>query len=354
MDAPLLILYGSQTGNAQDVAERVGREARLRLFIPRVLPMDSYDVTHLPSEGLIVCVASTTGQGEAPDNMRKFWRFLLRKSLPPDSLAACRYAVFGLGDSGYPNYNVVAKKLDRRLEGLGARPLLERGLGDDQHPNGYEAALDPWLPRLWRALRAACPLPQGAEEPVISEEALLELGPPKFRTTWLQPAEAAAAREALAARLQAEQPHVTGLYDCVRQHPPAVDSNQFHVDDGGGSGGGGLEAHRRLAEAVAAAADFRRLAMYVSGVEPTPEAAAITVGDRAALSYKYGPWRPYLARVAVNRRVTAADHFQDTRHIELDLGESGLSYQPGDLLALLPMTDAGVVDSFLRRLGLDG
>ncbi|GIL74048.1 hypothetical protein Vretifemale_4109, partial [Volvox reticuliferus] len=99
---------------------------------------------------------------------------------------------------------------------------------------------------------------------------------------------------------------------------------------------------------------FRRLAMYVSGVEPTPEAAAITVGDRAALSYKYGPWRPYLARVAVNRRVTAADHFQDTRHIELDLGESGLSYQPGDLLALLPMTDAGVVDSFLRRLGLDG
>lgn len=38
--------------------------------------------------------------------MRRFWRFLLRKSLPPDSLAGLRFGVFGLGDSGYPQYNV--------------------------------------------------------------------------------------------------------------------------------------------------------------------------------------------------------------------------------------------------------
>lgn len=45
-------------------------------------------------------------QGDPPDNMRRFWRFLLRKSLPPDSLAGCHVAVFGLGDSSYPNFNV--------------------------------------------------------------------------------------------------------------------------------------------------------------------------------------------------------------------------------------------------------
>lgn len=39
----LLVLYGSQTGSAQDVAERVGREAKRRHFRVRVLPMDSYD-----------------------------------------------------------------------------------------------------------------------------------------------------------------------------------------------------------------------------------------------------------------------------------------------------------------------
>ena len=40
------------------------------------------------------------GQGDPPDNMRGLWRFLLRKSLPPDSLGGLRAAVFGLGDSG--------------------------------------------------------------------------------------------------------------------------------------------------------------------------------------------------------------------------------------------------------------
>jgi len=42
-DRQLLVLYGSQTGTAQDVAERVGREGRRRHFRMRVLPMDSYD-----------------------------------------------------------------------------------------------------------------------------------------------------------------------------------------------------------------------------------------------------------------------------------------------------------------------
>ena len=64
--------------------------------------------------------------------MRKAWAAMLRKSLPPHLLASMRYAVFGLGDSGYVDYNVVAKKLDRRLEQLGARRLLPKGLGDDQ------------------------------------------------------------------------------------------------------------------------------------------------------------------------------------------------------------------------------
>jgi sulfite reductase alpha subunit-like flavoprotein len=45
-------------------------------------------------------------QGDPPDNMRRFWRMLLRKNLPGDLLAGLQYAVFGLGDSGYVKYNV--------------------------------------------------------------------------------------------------------------------------------------------------------------------------------------------------------------------------------------------------------
>ena len=70
----------------------------------------------------------------------------------------------GPRSAGYVNYNTVAKKLDRRLAALGASAVCERGLGDDQHPNGYEAALDPWLRKLWSQLRSRYPLPPGVSE----------------------------------------------------------------------------------------------------------------------------------------------------------------------------------------------
>lgn len=179
----ILILFGSQTGNAQDVAERIGREGKLLLYQTRVLAMDAYDVTQLPQEHLVIFVTSTTGQGDVPDNMKRFWKFLLRKGLGSDSLSHMHCAVFGLGDSGYQKYNLVAKKLHRRLEGLGAVQVVERGLGDDQHPNGYEAALDPWLTQLWAALAPAYPLPGGQPEPILTEEKLMQLGTPKYKIT---------------------------------------------------------------------------------------------------------------------------------------------------------------------------
>ena len=46
----------------QDVAERVAREASCRHFEPLVLPLDAYSLSRLPTEELIVFVASTTGQ----------------------------------------------------------------------------------------------------------------------------------------------------------------------------------------------------------------------------------------------------------------------------------------------------
>jgi len=59
---------------------------------------------------------------------------------------------------------VASKKLFRRLLGLGAVSLVDQGLGDDQHPSGYEASLDRWLPLLWTRLRAVAPLPQGVDQ----------------------------------------------------------------------------------------------------------------------------------------------------------------------------------------------
>ncbi|KAF6149841.1 hypothetical protein GIB67_010915 [Kingdonia uniflora] len=139
----LVILYESQTGNALDVAERVGREAERMGSTGVVLSMDEIDAACLQYENILVFVVSTIGQGDIPDSMKVFWRFLLQRNLSQSWLEGVNYAVFGLGDSGYQKYNFAAKKLDKRLSDLGVKSIIGRGLGDDQHPSGYEGVLDP-------------------------------------------------------------------------------------------------------------------------------------------------------------------------------------------------------------------
>ncbi|KAK5900433.1 hypothetical protein CgunFtcFv8_025393 [Champsocephalus gunnari] len=123
----LLVLYGSQTGTAQDTAQRIGRQAQRRRLQVQVLPLDHYNVAGLISESLVVFVSSTAGQGDPPDNMKNFWKFVFRKSLPVGSLRNLDCAVLGLGDSSYPKFNFVAKKLQKRLLQLGASALLPCG-----------------------------------------------------------------------------------------------------------------------------------------------------------------------------------------------------------------------------------
>lgn len=145
----LSILYGSQTGTAEEVSCRISREAYTHGYTVNVCPMNDIDISVLPSLPLAVFVCSTTGEGEEPDNMKQFWLALRRKDFPPSYLEGMKYAVFGLGDSSYEQFNYPAKRLFRRLQQLGAVPLLERGDGDDQHRLGYEGALGPWLYELW-------------------------------------------------------------------------------------------------------------------------------------------------------------------------------------------------------------
>ncbi|XP_041368250.1 NADPH-dependent diflavin oxidoreductase 1-like [Gigantopelta aegis] len=157
----LLVLYGSQTGTAQDVAERIGREGKRRHFTVRVMSLDSYAVAGLIHEPIVVFVCATTGQGDPPDNMKLFWRFILRKNLPSKSLTQVKFAVLGLGDSSYQKFNVVAKKLNKRLQQLGGHILTPIGLGDDQHELGPDAVVDPWLESFWNTTLQLYPLPVG-------------------------------------------------------------------------------------------------------------------------------------------------------------------------------------------------
>lgn len=161
MDRKLIVLYGSQTGTAQDLAEYVWRESKRYFFNGTVTCMDKYNIQELINEHVVVFVCSTTGQGDEPDNMKLFWRFLLRKNLPSDCLNGLNCAVLGLGDSSYEKFNFVAKRLNKRLQQLGANILIPIGLCDDQHDLGASAVYENWLNSLWEKLSIMVPLPNG-------------------------------------------------------------------------------------------------------------------------------------------------------------------------------------------------
>lgn len=69
--------------------------------------------------------------------MKKFWRYLLLKKHSEDFLSKLNFVVFGLGDSSYPQFCFVSKRLYRRLMQLGAINLMDRADGDDQSDHGY-------------------------------------------------------------------------------------------------------------------------------------------------------------------------------------------------------------------------
>ena len=131
------IFFGSQTGTAEDVSERFSCMARSTGIECRIRPLDS--ITSMDDLGrFTLFIVSTTGDGEEPENMRQFWRLIMRRSLStvPGILSNIHYALIGLGDSTYPKFNFVGKKLSKRLEQLGAQAICEKVLADEQHPHG--------------------------------------------------------------------------------------------------------------------------------------------------------------------------------------------------------------------------
>jgi sulfite reductase alpha subunit-like flavoprotein len=147
-----VILYGSQSGNAQDLAERTWRQAKQLNFSALLCSMNDYDLNRINTDDLILFICSTTGQGDVPDNMSQFWKALMRKNLPLNCLNNLNFFLLGLGDSNYPKFNFVAKKLFKRLIQLEATALSEACLCDDQNSDGFEGTYTNWMKNVWKRL----------------------------------------------------------------------------------------------------------------------------------------------------------------------------------------------------------
>lgn len=147
---PITVVYGSQTGNAKRVAERLAADLESAGTPVRLLRADAFPLRELKDERLLYLVISTQGDGDPPDDSRSLVEHLSGKRAGP--LPRLRYAVLGLGDSSYPQFNAIGRKLDARLAELGAQRLFDLGEADLD----VETIADPWRKRaLDRALESS-------------------------------------------------------------------------------------------------------------------------------------------------------------------------------------------------------
>src|ERR1700675_4315205 len=127
-NTPLLVLYGSNLGTAEELATRVADLAEVNGFATKLAPLDDF-VGKLPEQGgvLIFCASYN---GAPPDNATQFVKWL-GGELPKDAFSKVRYAVFGCGNSDWlATYQSIPRILDERLAAHGGRSVYVRGEGD--------------------------------------------------------------------------------------------------------------------------------------------------------------------------------------------------------------------------------
>ncbi|TYA08699.1 assimilatory sulfite reductase (NADPH) flavoprotein subunit [Vibrio cholerae] len=235
----LTIIFASQTGNAKGVAQALLKEAQAAGIQAQLFDASDYKGKDLAKETHVIFVASTNGEGEAPDNALALHEFLKSKKAP--KLPNLKYGVLGLGDSSYQFFCQTGKDFDQFLENLGAQRLVERLDADVD----YKAAATEWRKQVLSILKD----------------------------------------------------ELTG------------------------------------AAAVTSVATF--------AVSQTAES-------------HYSKEQPYTASLSTSQKITGRDSGKDVRHIEIDLADSGITYQPGDALGVWYENRPQLVNALLDSVGLSG
>ncbi|MEI6894265.1 MAG: assimilatory sulfite reductase (NADPH) flavoprotein subunit [Colwellia sp.] len=238
----LTILYASQTGNAKGVAAKLEQSAKAAGINVVLKNTADYKAKALKNETHVLIVASTNGEGEAPDDAIEFHEFLLGKKAP--KLPNLRYSVLALGDSSYEFFCQTGKDFDERLKALGAKQVTPR-LDCDVD---YDSDCESWTLNIVEALK---------------EELT-----------------------------QTDAPLAT-----------------------------------------------------VSNIDNLPTAGAASL---------YSKQNPLVAEFSLSQKITGRDSAKDVRHIEIDLGESGLTYQVGDALGVWFENDKTLVAELLTELSFTG
>ncbi|WP_163538490.1 assimilatory sulfite reductase (NADPH) flavoprotein subunit [Gracilibacillus sp. YIM 98692] len=231
------ILYGSETGNSQSVAEQLAEKAKGLNRETNVSSMDDFKPKKLKEVEDLFIVSATHGEGDPPDNAIQFHEFLHSRKAP--KLNDVNFSVLALGDESYEFFCQTGKDFDKRLEELGANRI---------HP------------------RVDCDV--DFDEP--AEE-------------W-----------------------INQVIDILEEQGSV--SNSAETGD----------------------------------VTPSPAEQPI-----------FSRTNPFSAEVLENIQLSGRGSAKETRHIEISLEGSNLSYEPGDCLAIYPKNEPTIVTNIIKKLSWD-
>ncbi|RYY90958.1 MAG: oxidoreductase, partial [Comamonadaceae bacterium] len=143
-----LVVFASQTGQAEAVAWRTGRALHTRGVPVRVLPLDELDDAALAQARRALFIASTYGEGDAPDGASLFVERWMDEAdgtagtasvAPSPQLPDLSYALLALGDRQYRQFCGFGRRLDEWLQHRGARPEFERIEADNLEADALAA-----------------------------------------------------------------------------------------------------------------------------------------------------------------------------------------------------------------------
>ena len=237
---PLTILFGTESGNGEALAQRARRIAAKLGFAVKLADMADTTPAQMAAVPNLMLIASTWGEGDPPQRAVDFYDALLADDAP--RFEKTRFAVLSLGDRAYAQFCEIGKRMDDRIAALGGARIVDRVDCDLD----FETAAGSWI------------------------ESTLD-------------------------RIAKES----------------------------------TETVMAIEDASAGQGDF----------------ATIETWTRAT---------PFVAEIGEHVRLTGSRSISDTRHLEISLEGSGIAYEPGDALGIVPRNDPALVDAVLKAAGLQG